>query len=104
MNEPKCETRFWRDVIIIIINSPHSQYKLSASPTPSDEEEESSDEEGDTFGPRKEKVEEDPVTSKEEVGSEVNISNTISRSETTGGDSPQGPGSGGDEFEVLVKI
>ena len=39
------------------------QYKLEASPTPSDEEEESSDEE-DAFGPKKEKVEEDPVKSK----------------------------------------
>ena len=43
------------------------QYKLSASPTPSDEEEESSDEEGDTFGPKKEKVEEDPVKSEPRV-------------------------------------
>ena len=39
------------------------QYKLEASPTPSDEEDESSDEE-DAFGPKKEKVEEDPVKSK----------------------------------------
>ena len=39
------------------------QYKLEASPTPSDEEDESSDEE-DAFGPKKEKVEEDPVKSR----------------------------------------
>ena len=39
------------------------QYKLDASPTPSDEEDMSSDEE-DAFGPKKEKVEEDPVKSK----------------------------------------
>ena len=38
------------------------QYKLDASPTPSDEEDMSSDEE-DAFGPKKEKVEEDPVKS-----------------------------------------
>ena len=36
------------------------QYKLEATPPPSDEEEESSDEE-DGFGPKKEKVDEDPV-------------------------------------------
>ena len=40
------------------------QYKLNSSPTPSDEEGESSDEEGDAFGPKKEKVEEDPMKSK----------------------------------------
>ena len=40
------------------------QYKLEASPTPSDEEDVSSDEEEDAFGPKKEKVEEDPVKSK----------------------------------------
>ena len=40
------------------------QYKLDASPTPSDDEDISSDEE-DAFGPKKtEKVEEDPVKSK----------------------------------------
>merc|ERR1711983_412181 len=36
------------------------KYKLDASPMPSDEEDMSSDEE-DAFGPKKEKVEEDPV-------------------------------------------
>jgi hypothetical protein len=39
------------------------QYKLEATPPPSDEEDESSDEE-DGFGPKKEKVEEDPVARK----------------------------------------
>ena len=39
------------------------QYKLDDSPTPSDEEAESSDDEDDAFGPKKEKVEEDPVKS-----------------------------------------
>ena len=39
------------------------QYKLEATPPPSDEEEESSDEE-DGFGPKKEKVDEDPVARK----------------------------------------
>ena len=39
------------------------QYKLDATPPPSDEEDESSDEE-DGFGPKKEKVEEDPVARK----------------------------------------
>ena len=40
-----------------------SKYKLEATPPPSDEEDESSDEE-DGFGPKKEKVEEDPVARK----------------------------------------
>ena len=39
------------------------QYKLDATPTPSDEEDVSSDEEDDAFGPKKEKIEEDPVKS-----------------------------------------
>ena len=44
-----------------------NQYKLDASPTPSDEEDMSSDEE-DAFGPKKaEKVEEDPVKSKDHI-------------------------------------
>ena len=43
------------------------QYKLEASPTPSDEEDVSSDEEEDAFGPKKEKVEEDPVKSKKMI-------------------------------------
>ena len=39
------------------------KYKLNDSPTPSDEECDSSDEDEDGFGPKKEKVEEDPVAS-----------------------------------------
>ena len=45
-----------------INNESFVQYKLEATPTPSDEEDMSSDEE-DAFGPKKEKVEEDPVKS-----------------------------------------
>ena len=37
------------------------QYKLDATPEPSDEEEESSDEEEDGFGAKKKEVDEDPV-------------------------------------------
>ena len=44
----------------ILFKLPILQYKLEATPPPSDEEDESSDEE-DGFGPKKEKVEEDPV-------------------------------------------
>ena len=47
----------------IVNNELLVQYKLDASPTPSDEEDMTSDEE-DAFGPKKEKVEEDPVKSK----------------------------------------
>ena len=50
----------------IVNNKLLAQYKLDASPTPSDEEDMSSDEE-DAFGPKKEKVEEDPVKSKEKT-------------------------------------
>ena len=39
----------------------HVQYKLDATPEPSDEDDESSDEEGDGFGAKKKEVEEDPV-------------------------------------------
>ena len=41
-----------------------SQYKLDATPEPSDEEEESSDEEDDGFGAKKKEVDEDPVARK----------------------------------------
>ena len=62
------------------------QYKLNSSPTPSDEEGESSDEEGDTFGPKKEKVEEDPLKSKTEVWTSSNNISDIFRGKTTGRD------------------
>ena len=39
------------------------QYKLDATPEPSDEEEESSDEEDDGFGAKKKEVDEDPAAS-----------------------------------------
>ena len=65
MNEQKCETRSVPGYYSIeTVNYCVFQYKLNSSPTPSDEEGESSDEEGDAFGPKKEKVEEDPMKSK----------------------------------------
>ena len=68
------------------------QYKLNSSPTPSDEEGESSDEEGDAFGPKKEKVEEDPMKSRAgdtDWTSSINISN-IFRGKTTGRNGHEG--------------
>ena len=40
------------------------QYKLDATPEPSDEDDESSDDEDDGFGAKKKEVEEDPVARK----------------------------------------
>ena len=50
--------RFWQNVNQFL------QYKLDATPEPSDEEEESSDEEDDGFGAKKKEVDEDPVARK----------------------------------------
>ena len=86
MTEPKCETRY--EAMVEYRGSKYLdiQYKLNSSPTPSDEEGESSDEEGDAFGPKKEKVEEDPLKSKAEVWTSSNNISDIFRGKTTGRD------------------